>query len=600
MRAANRAVALELPGSAAESGPHLAAGGPRYPAHVQPLIRRPRRPRPTIRWAVAALLVAFVAAACDSGSGEPPRNGATSRASGQLAGGGAVVASTLAPGSGTAVGPTGTSGPHSATTSGTGSPSTPATAPGAATTTGPTPLAVVTGFDNYKLNAITTTTLVTKLKAGTALAPCGAEAAIAAALKTTTTGWAQCAAADRLAASIPRASTKVALLPPGLVGPGVKVIPLNGADLFGEGPERAATYPLVIKSPGWSTAWTAYDSTDVRVVLTTGVNCADRGVSRQTNTFKKGWPWLLNAGTARYTGTHFDGRLGWYVVDAVRTGNLGAIRKLIKNADIAVSDFECAMSSHFVQHDNGTVFTVDPKVAALMKDGGFDVATIGSDHMTNAGFSGLADTVRYFDQTGIKHVGAGANLAAALKPAVITVRGLTFAFYALNGAGGSAPAGTTSPGTARLTTANIRTATAAARKAANIVIALPQWSTSEYRAGFLTQQVAWRDEMFAAGTDHVIGADFHWAGAISITPGGVSGNRLAVASQGNFWFGQDWSRQTEEGYMTMMTFVGTRLVQVRLIPTVVLDNAQPNLTDPATDGQFVLKQALGPSIIKPK
>ena len=71
------------------------------------------------------------------------------------------------------------------------------------------------------------------------------------------------------------------------------------------------------------------------------------------------------------------------------------------------------------------------------------------------------------------------------------------------------------------------------RAVADVVIALPQWSTSEYRAGFLSQQLAWRDEMFAAGTDHAIGADFHWAGALSITPGGVSGNHLAVASAGN-------------------------------------------------------------------
>ena len=52
--------------------------------------------------------------------------------------------------------------------------------------------------------------------------------------------------------------------------------------------------------------------------------------------------------------------------------------------------------------------------------------------------------------------------------------------------------------------------------------------------------------------------------------------------------------------MTMATFVGTRLVQVRLISTVVLDNAQPNLTNPATDGQFVLSQVLGPSIVRPR
>ena len=52
--------------------------------------------------------------------------------------------------------------------------------------------------------------------------------------------------------------------------------------------------------------------------------------------------------------------------------------------------------------------------------------------------------------------------------------------------------------------------------------------------------------------------------------------------------------------MTMITFVGKRLAQVRLIPTVILDDAQPNLIDPATDGQFVLRQALGPSIVKPR
>ncbi len=545
------------------------------------------------------ILAGIVFAGCDSGIAGPSPGDAGEQATSEVAG--VIIRATTPAATAPSAKPssdTGGSQPSPALSA----PSALAALPRltALTLAGLTPLAVVTGFDNYRLNAISTASLVARLKAGSVLIPCGAETGVATALGTTTMGWAPCIAADRITASLPRTATRLGLVPPGLVGPGVKVVPLNGADLFGEGPARSAVYPLVIPSPAWSALWTGYDADEVRVVLTTGVNCADRGVSRQTNTLKKGWPWLLNAGTARYTGTHFDGRLGWYVVDAVRTGNLGAVRRLIQDADIAVSDFECPMSSHFVQHETGTVFTVDPRVAGLMKQGGFDVATIGSDHMTNAGIGGLLDTVRYFDQNGIRHVGAGANLAAALKPAVVTVRGLKFAFYALNGAGGSTPAGRTSPGTATLTPANIRAASAAARAAGDIVIALPQWSTSEYRAAFLPQQLAWRDAMFAAGTDHVIGADFHWAGAISITPGGASGNHLAVASQGNFWFGQNWSRQTEEGYMTMMTFVGRRLVQVRLIPTVVLDNAQANLVNPATDGQFILKQALAPSIIKPK
>lgn len=574
------------------------AGPVDYAARVDRLIRTTPRQRAASRWAVAVLLATLVASACEAGIAGPSSGDGNGQPAGELAGvilaakPEQVASASATPARGTGVQPS----PASSAPAGLAAlPQLMALTPARLT-----PLAVVTGFDNYRLNAISTRSLVARLKSGSVLVPCGAETGVAAALGTTTTGWTACAAADRITARLPRSSTKLGLLPPGLVGPGVKVVPLNGADLFGERPARSAVYPLMIPSPPWSVLWTGYDADEVRVVLTTGVNCADRGVSRQTNTLKKGWPWLLNAGTARYTGTHFDGRLGWYVVDAVRTGNLGALRRLIQDADIAVSDFECPMSSHFVQHETGTVFTVDPRVAALMKQGGFDVATIGSDHITNAGIGGLLDTVRYFDQNGIRHVGAGANLAAALKPAVVTVRGLKFAFYALNGAGGSTPAGRTSPGTATLTAANIRTASAAARAAGDIVIALPQWSTSEYRAPFLSQQLAWRDAMFSAGTDHVIGADFHWAGAISITPGGVSGNHLAVASQGNFWFGQNWSRQTEEGYMTMMTFVGKRLAQVRLIPTVVLDNAQANLVDPATDGQFVLKQVLAPSIIKPK
>ena len=329
------------------------------------------------------------------------------------------------------------------------------------------------------------------------------------------------------------------------------------------------------------------------------MNCADRGVSRQTNVLGKGWEWLLNAGTARYTGRHWDPAFGWWVVDAVRTGHLGAIKQLISDADIAVSDFECPMTSSFVQHASGTNFTIDPRVAALMREAGFDIVTLASDHMTNAGYSGVTQTVHDFDLQGIRHVGAGKDLVDALAPAVVTVRGLRFGFVGLNGAGGSVAATPRHPGTAPLTANTIKSSVAAARTVADIVIVLPQWSTQEYVAPLTARQLAWRDQIYAAGADHIIGADNHWAGALSITPGGVSGNHLTVGSQGNFWFGQSWSRQTEEGVMTMATFVGTRLVQVRLIPTVVLDNAQPNLTNPATDGQFVLKQVLGPSIIAP-
>jgi poly-gamma-glutamate synthesis protein (capsule biosynthesis protein) len=328
------------------------------------------------------------------------------------------------------------------------------------------------------------------------------------------------------------------------------------------------------------------------VVVTTGVNCPDRGVSHETVVLGRGWDWLLQGGTARYTGSHWDSRYGWTVVDAVRTGHAGAVVDLIRNADVAVSDFECSMTPSFVQHDSGTVFSIDPRVAPLMAKAGFDVATIAADHNTNVGLAAVGQTVDLFRANGIQPTGGGRTLAEALRPAVVDAGGITFGFVGFDAIGGSASATASSAGVAPLTPANVKAAVAMARaRGAQVVIALPQWSSVEYRARFTAFQLGLVKTLVAAGVDHIVGADFHWAGALSITWTG-SAYRYAGSSQGNFWFGQDWSRQTQEGILTSLTFVGTRLAQVRLTPTVVLDNAQPNLVDPATDGQFVLRQVL--------
>ena len=548
-------------------------------------------PARLVRTLVGVVVTVLVASGCASSTAPSPASAS------------AAAASTGSP-----VG----SGVRSSGDAGSGAPGSPPPngSPGSSVTGQPlVPLAVVTGFANDRIDSVTTAGLAAQLHAGTLLVPCGAQAAVAAALGVRAgsagppgsggAGGAPpgCLAADAMPTHLPASSKALALLPPGLVTAALRVVPIGNADLFGETPARTTPYPLAIPAPaGWPTAWTAYDPNAVRVVLTTGVNCPDRGVSYQTNVLGKGWDWLLQAGTARYTGRHWDERFGWWVVDAVRTDHEGAVWSLIRNADVAVSDFECSMTRHFVQHDSGTLFSIDPRVAPLMAKAGFDVATIAADHNTNPGLGAIGETVDLFRANGIAPVGGGRTLTEALQPAVLDVHGVRFGFVGFDAIGGSAYATADSPGVAPLTAATARTAIAAARKAgAQVVFALPQWSSVEYRAAFTGFQRSLIAELEAAGADEIIGADFHWAGAISITPGGRSGDRFVTASQGNFWFGQNWSRQTEEGVMTMLTFVGTRLAQVRLIPTVVLDDAQPNLIDPATDGQFVLHQVLSVS-----
>jgi poly-gamma-glutamate synthesis protein (capsule biosynthesis protein) len=255
------------------------------------------------------------------------------------------------------------------------------------------------------------------------------------------------------------------------------------------------------------------------------------------------------------------------------------------------------MTRNFVQHDSGTVFTIDPRVAKAMAKGGFDVATVAADHTTNAGLGPVGETVDLFRASGIQPTGAGRTLNDALRPAVVNAGGITFGFVGFDAIGGSTYATASSAGVARLTPANVKAAVAKARaQGAQVIIALPQWSSAEYRARFTPFQQGVVKTLVAAGVDHIVGADFHWAGALSISLTG-SMYRYVGSSQGNFFFDQDWSRQTEEGIVTSLTFVGTRLAQVRLSPIVVLDHGQPNLTDPATDGQFVLRQVLAGSTL---
>jgi poly-gamma-glutamate capsule biosynthesis protein CapA/YwtB (metallophosphatase superfamily) len=510
-------------------------------------------------------------------------------------------ATSIAPGSAAAVSPSSGASPLGLASAGASPSSTPWTAsPGPDQTAGSrtVPLVVVSGFNNYGVTSVTRRTLAAHLTGGTLIVPCGAEAAAARALGTTATAAATCVQADQITGRLDPASAQLALIPPALVTPRVKVVAVEGADLFGEKPARSAAYPLVVPTPGaWPTAWSRWNGADVRVIVTTGVNCPDRGVSHQTVVLHKGWDWLFKGGTARYTGTHWDPAFGWYVVDAVRNGHAGALRALIKNADVAVSDFECAMTRNFVQHDSGTVFTIDPRVAKAMAKGGFDVATVAADHTTNAGLGPVGETVDLFRASGIQPTGAGRTLNDALRPAVVNAGGITFGFVGFDAIGGSTYATASSAGVARLTPANVKAAVAKARaQGAQVIIALPQWSSAEYRARFTPFQQGLVKTLVAAGVDHIVGADFHWAGALSISLMG-SMYRYVGSSQGNFFFDQDWSRQTEEGIVTSLTFVGTRLAQVRLSPIVVLDHGQPNLTDPATDGQFVLRQVLAGSTL---
>ena len=413
---------------------------------------------------------------------------------------------------------------------------------------------------------------------------------------------AACLAPSKVVAAVREGTPRYGLLPAILVTPGVKVLRIDDADLFGAPTVRERPYPLAATADP-DVSWAAFDRADVRTILSTGDTCPDRGVSHQANTLGKGWDWVLDGGTATYTGIGVDRRFdgpdgnGWPVVEAKRAGNAGAVRSLVSDAEITLNDFECPMTSAFAQHDTGTIFSIDPAVAPLLAGAGVDVVTLASNHMTDQGVGALKETRALFKANGIRTFGAGMNLEQALKPAVVDVRGVRFAFVGFNEIPGSARADASTPGVAFLDEANVRAGISAAREVADVVIVVPQWGWPEYHATFTARQRQQMRLFWDAGADHVVGHGTHWAAAVSLTKGD-HGYRFVISSHGNFLFGQDWSRQTQEAVVVELTFVGTQLAQARLHPYVILKQAQPNLTDPETDGAYVLDQVWSVSTLK--
>jgi poly-gamma-glutamate capsule biosynthesis protein CapA/YwtB (metallophosphatase superfamily) len=496
----------------------------------------------------------------------------------------------------------------SPTADGTGPRSPAAPAASATPTVAPTPtpipevdvpLAVVTGYGSPRAT-ITAAEVEAARAADTIVAPCELAAVDPSPI---------CLPAAEIAAHVVANPGALALLPAGLVVPTVKVLPVDAADLFGNAEARGMPYPVTGRVQGPPAGW-AYDAAEVRTLMSLGDSCPDRGVAFAAITQGRGWDWVFGGGTAEYTAVYpnpvppgFVGN-GFNIVDAVPTGNEGAVAELVSAADVTLDDFECPVVADFTVND-GVVFSIDPAVLPRLRDTyGVDVATLAANHLFDRGTPGFLETLDQFAAAGIPTTGAGPDLESALEPAFVDVNGLTFGFVAFNEVPGSLEAGAGQPGVLWLRDPNVAEAVARARAGADLVFCVPQWwGGAEYHAEFRGDMRRQQQVFFDAGCDHVIGHGTHWSGPIEITPTDDGDHRVTMVSHGNFLFGQEWSQQTQEGVMLELAFRGTELAQARMHPYIMLEQAQTNLIDLETDGLYVLNriyQASGIPVVTPQ
>lgn len=112
---------------------------------------------------------------------------------------------------------------------------------------------------------------------------------------------------------------------------------------------------------------------------------------------------------------------------------LGGIAALMRGADLAVVNLECAITNASQPWRGGRkafFFGAPPEAVDALVDAGVDCVTLANNHVLDFDISGLRDTLLTLRQHGIGYAGAGADLDEATAPLFFTRNGIKFGMVA--------------------------------------------------------------------------------------------------------------------------------------------------------------------------
>lgn len=396
--------------------------------------------------------------------------------------------------------------------------------------------------------------------------------------------------AATLAADLAEHRDRLAFLRADEVTPAVRALTWGDRTLFGVDRitdpaawRLRATVPATADDPSFDpgATWTLFAGGDILL---------DRGVHQTLVVNGKGADFPFDGGTAEITSRYCCSSFGWELPRTKRTGDEGAMRRLIEGADLALANFENPAPDRPRWHTSGTVFNADPDLIDGLVGAGIDYVSLANNHIGDAGNAGVLQTIDNLDARGLAYSGAGKDLDAARTPAMLEANGVTVAVLGYDAIARAYFAADGEPGSAQLSLGIIRNDIKWARRdGADIVVVFPHWGAEYQEKPFAAQQTIARG-IIDAGADMIIGNHAHWAAAMEVYEG-----KPIWYALGNFVFDQTWSEPTMEGITLELTFEGTKLVQVRMRPHIILDKAQPNFLDPGGDGKVVMNQVFGAS-----
>jgi poly-gamma-glutamate capsule biosynthesis protein CapA/YwtB (metallophosphatase superfamily) len=379
------------------------------------------------------------------------------------------------------------------------------------------------------------------------------------------------------------------------LAPSMRPLTVDGRSLVGNDRVRSAdAWPLTVTQ----TDEAGWDQSRTWVLVAGGDSFTDRGVYDKVIRRGKGVDYPFDGGTARVTGHGCcDPVFNDNVVPRYElTGNKGVVRRLFKDAELAIANHEMPVTDAWGFHSSGLRFSGKPELTEIFTRAGIDWMSLANNHIKDYDTDGIRDSRRILRRYGIASGGAGVDLDQARRISYLEVGKVgkvgdpgdsgvaTLAIIPCVGvvpyswAGPDASGGT--PCLDRYLVPDIKEA---GRKA-DVVLVFPHWGV-EYTRLPMPSQRKHAARWVKAGADLVLGAHSHVAGAIEDIDGVP-----VLYSLGNLIFDQHWSTNTMESMLVEATFHEGTLISLELVPYIIHDTSQPNLLDPATGEGKSLRQ----------
>lgn len=239
-----------------------------------------------------------------------------------------------------------------------------------------------------------------------------------------------------------------------------------------------------------------------------------------------------------------------------------ATRNLLQSADITIGNLETALTTA----DNDWIdkqfrFRDHPRLALALRKAGFDLVSLANNHSMDYGPRGLFDTRAALQATGVEPHGADENLAAARKPAMVSLdNGLTLAFLAYSN---TFPrefwATDEKPGTAFGKREDIEQDVRRAAQRADFVVVSFHWGREKMRR-LREYQPMLAHAAIDSGASLVLGHHPHILQGIE-----RYNNGLVLYSLGNFAFGS-FSPHAQHSVLAQLSLCRNRAVEFALVP----------------------------------